>query len=200
MASEAGALPVAPELVLYKGRLQPGKMFVADLKQGRIISDEELKLSICGAAPYREWLDTHQLDLGQLPPQKAAPPFVNPANLFTRQQLFGITSEELQRVLGPMASSGKETIGSMGADTPLAVLSLHSQHISHYFKQLFAQVSNPPIDPIREKMVMSLASWIGGSRNILEEKPAAAKSFHCLTPSSQMKPSRVYALSITQTM
>ncbi len=174
MASEAGALPVPPRDIVSTGRLQPGKMFVADLSQGRIISDEELKNDICSRAPYREWLNQNQQHLKDLPQAKEEE-FSYGYPLLLRQQLFGVTSEELKVILAPMASSGKEPIGSMGNDTPMAILSEQSQHFSNYFKQLFAQVSNPPVDPIREKMVMSLKTWIGGSQNILDESEESAK-------------------------
>ena len=175
MASEAGALPVDPALVIQRGRLQPGKMFVADLEEGRIISDEELKQNICSQAPYREWLDTYQTTLDKLAVNSLEVPVSDTSDLLKRQQMFGISSEELKVILGPMATLGKEPVGSMGLDTPLAALSDQSQHFSHYFKQLFAQVSNPPIDPIREKMVMSLKTWVGGAKNILDEVPESAK-------------------------
>lgn len=175
MASEAGALPVDPSLVLRTGRLQPGRMFVANLEAGRIISDEELKATICAGAPYREWLDKYQVQIEALPVNEETVPESDAEDLLIRQQMFGVTSEELKVILSPLATTGKEPVGSMGADTPLAILSDQSQHLSHYFKQMFAQVSNPPIDPIREKMVMSLKTWIGGSRNILAEEPESAK-------------------------
>ncbi|MEL7341373.1 MAG: glutamate synthase central domain-containing protein, partial [Bacteroidota bacterium] len=180
MASEAGALPIDPALAVEKGRLQPGKIFVLDMKKGRIIRDEELKNTICTNKPYRKWLLQYKMHLSELlappiPPKRIA----DPVMLRQRQQLFGITSEELKMVLSPMAQSGKEPIGSMGADTPLAILSNQSQHISHYFKQQFAQVSNPPIDPIREKLVMSLQTWIGSSKNVLAESPEGCKQI-CL--------------------
>ncbi|MEL6594045.1 MAG: glutamate synthase central domain-containing protein, partial [Bacteroidota bacterium] len=180
MASEAGALPTDPALAVEKGRLQPGKIFVLDMKKGRIIRDEELKNTICTSKPYRKWLLQYKMHLSELlappiPPKRIA----DPVMLRQRQQLFGITSEELKMVLAPMAQSGKEPIGSMGADTPLAILSNQSQHISHYFKQQFAQVSNPPIDPIREKLVMSLQTWIGSSKNVLAESPEGCKQI-CL--------------------
>ncbi|MEM6629705.1 MAG: glutamate synthase large subunit [Bacteroidota bacterium] len=174
MASEAGALPVNPANILRTGRLQPGKMFVANLAEGRIISDEELKNDICSRAPYREWLDKHKVHLKDLP-EVPALDIDYEDSLVTRQQLFGVTKEELRVIVAPMASKGAEPIGSMGNDTPLAILSDQSQHFSNYFKQLFAQVSNPPIDPIRERMVMSLKTWIGGSRNILDETEESAK-------------------------
>lgn len=176
MASEAGALPIDPALALEKGRLQPGKIFVLDMKQGRIIRDEELKKDICTRKPYRKWLQKYKMNLAELLPPPIAPKRItDPVMLRQRQQLFGITTEELKMVLGPMAHTGKEPIGSMGADTPLAILSNQSQHISHYFKQQFAQVSNPPIDPIREKLVMSLKTWIGSSKNVLAETPEGCK-------------------------
>jgi len=175
MASETGALEVEPEKVIKKGRLQPGRIFVADLEQGRIISDEELKADICAQRPYRQWLDTYQMKLQDLPPASVSIPPPDGDELLRMQQLFGMTSEELKVVLAPMANQGKEPLGSMGADTPLAVLSDQSQHISHYFRQLFAQVSNPPIDPIRERLVMSLHTWIGGAQNVLAELPTACR-------------------------
>ena len=172
MSSEAGALPVDQSKVLFKGRLEPGKMFIADLQQGRIISDEELKNDICTRQPYGKWLKRSGLKIKNLPPSNSemeAP--LRDKELEKRQMLYGYTSEDLKVLLGPMAALGKEPLGSMGADTPLAVLSQHSQHISNYFKQSFAQVSNPPIDPIRERMVMSLNSGLGPTRNVLGETP-----------------------------
>ena len=175
MSSEAGALPVDESKVVLKGRLQPGKMFVADLEQGRIISDEELKQDICSQQPYAEWLKEHRYRLSELP----APLHINGQDkkasdalpLLTRQLAMGYTTEDLKVVLGPMVDKAKEPLGSMGVDIPLAVLSDHSQHLSNYFKQLFAQVSNPPIDPIREELVMSLFTSVGGTKNILAATP-----------------------------
>lgn len=175
MASESGALPVEPSEVLQKGRLQPGRIFVADMELGRIVSDEELKAQICSQQPYGEWLEKHRVYLEDLPKSQVRIPAFGGEMLKQRQQLFGVTSEEIQMILAPMAANAKEPIGSMGSDTPLAVLSDHSQHISHYFKQLFAQVSNPPIDPIRERLVMSLRTWIGGAQNVLSETPSACR-------------------------
>ena len=175
LASEAGALSIPPEEVSYRGRLQPGRILVADMSEGRIIGDEELKGRICNERPYKESLTQNRVSLSELPeaPGEAATP-AEP--LIKRQQLFGITLEEIRVVLAPMAANGKEPIGSMGADTPLAVLSNQSQHLSHYFKQHFAQVSNPPIDPIRERMVMSLHTWIGGAKNVLQAGPEHCKA------------------------
>ncbi|MEM6844607.1 MAG: glutamate synthase large subunit [Bacteroidota bacterium] len=178
MSSEAGALPVDESRVVLKGRLKPGRMFVADLSEGRIISDKEIKQRICAEKPYREWLDEHRYFLEELPdPLHVNGHDTQPSDhlsLLTRQQAMGYTSEDLKVILGPMVSKAKEPIGSMGADVPLAALSSQSQHIANYFKQLFAQVSNPPIDPIREKLVMSLFTQIGATKNVLEETPG-----HC---------------------
>jgi len=168
MASEAGALPVDESKVVLKGRLQPGKMFVADLAQGRIISDEELKRDICSRQPYQQWLDENKVYIDDLP---AKPVKESSEDLLQKQLAFGFSQEDLQMILGPMVEKAAEPVGSMGADTPLAVLSGKTQHIANYFKQLFAQVSNPPIDPIREKMVMSLFTKLGSNLNVLKETP-----------------------------
>jgi len=168
MASEAGVLAVKPEDVKLKGRLQPGKMLLVDTVDGRIISDRELKRALYGRNPYQLWIKENQITLDQL----AEPPREHGADhktLVLRQRAFGYTDEDLRIVLGPMAETGQEPIGSMGTDTPLACLSDKPQPLFHYFKQLFAQVTNPPIDPIREEMVMSLTSYIGTERNILDE-------------------------------
>ena len=182
MASEAGVLDVDPARVVMKGRLQPGKMFVADLEQGRIISDDELKASICSQRPYQDWLNEYKIKLSDLnEPQRN---FHEPdkKSLLIRQKAFGYTSEDLRRILAPMCETGKEALGSMGIDIPLAVFSHQSQHLSNYFKQLFAQVTNPPIDPIREKMVMSLISYVGGSDNLLEETPQHCRQLELPQP------------------
>ncbi|MDX2196522.1 MAG: glutamate synthase large subunit [Cytophagales bacterium] len=176
MASEAGVIEVEPSKIVLKGRLQAGRMFIVDLEQGRIVSDDELKKEICSKKPYREWLNKYKINLKDLP---AAHRTYLPleGNLLLKKQLaFGYTSEDLKMIIAPMAEDGKEPVGSMGNDTPLAILSDQAQHISSYFKQLFAQVTNPPIDPIRERMVMSLVSYIGGSLNVLDETPK-----HCHT-------------------
>ncbi|WMJ71745.1 glutamate synthase large subunit [Cytophagaceae bacterium ABcell3] len=174
MASEAGVIEVDQSKVVTKGRLQPGRMFVADLEQGRIISDEELKADICSKQPYKDWLK-NKIKLDELP--EAISSFQQPdeKTLLKRQQTFGYSTEDLKVVVSEMAETGKEPIGSMGIDTPLAILSDQSQHLANYFKQLFAQVTNPPIDPIRERMVMSLISYVGGSLNLLEESPMHCK-------------------------
>jgi glutamate synthase domain-containing protein 2/glutamate synthase domain-containing protein 1/glutamate synthase domain-containing protein 3 len=170
MASEAGVLDIEPEQVKMKGRLQPGKMFLVDTVEGRIVSDREIKRKLASQQPYGQWLKDNQITIDQLPdPSRMHHP--DPAALLRRQRAFGYSDEDLRMILGPMASTGEEPIGSMGTDTPLACLSDRPQSLFSYFKQLFAQVTNPPIDPIREEMVMSLTSYIGSERNILEEAP-----------------------------
>jgi glutamate synthase (NADPH) large chain len=168
MASETGVLTIKPEDVKYKGRLQPGKMLLVDTAEGRIVADRELKQRLYGRKPYQLWIKENQITLDQLadPPREIAP---DPATILCRQRAFGYTDEDIKIVLDPMATKGEEPIGSMGTDTPLACLSDKPQPLFNYFKQLFAQVTNPPIDPIREEMVMSLTSYIGTERNILAE-------------------------------
>jgi glutamate synthase (ferredoxin) len=170
MASEVGALPIAPENVLKKGRLEPGKMFLVDLQQGRIVDDEELKHQIASARPYGKWLREHMVSLADLPPAPEVPG-PDPRTLLQRQQAFGYTLEDLKFILAPMGSSGEEAIGSMGNDTPLAVLSDRAQPLFNYFKQLFAQVTNPPLDAIREELVTSVFTGAGGEGNLLEPRP-----------------------------
>src|SRR5579864_1695949 len=175
MASETGVLPFRPEEVRMKGRLQPGKMLLVDTVAGEIVPDRELKRRLFSRRPYGQWLKENQIHLDDLP----EPPRVygyDPETLLMRQRAFGYTDEDLRILLAPMAAKGEEPVGSMGIDTPLACLSDKPQPLFHYFKQLFAQVTNPPIDPIREEMVMSLISYIGTERNILDETPK-----HCHT-------------------
>ncbi len=168
LASETGVLPVRPEDVVMKGRLQPGKMFLVDLEQGRIVSDKEIKEQLSSRNPYCEWLKENQITLDKLG-EPARVYGSDHATLTARQRAFGYTDEDLRFLMTPMAVNGEEPIGSMGTDTPLACLSDKPQPLFNYFKQLFAQVTNPPIDPIREEMVMSLVSYIGKERNILAE-------------------------------
>ena len=182
VASEAGALKVDQRKVIKKGRLQPGRILVADLQEHRVIGDEELKEIICQRLPYRDWLDTHRQDLRNLPLSRKAEIGMNQQTLFRRLQLFGYTKEDLSVMLEPMIKGGQDPIGSMGSDTPLAVLSLQSQHIANYFKQLFAQVTNPPIDPIRERSVMSLYAMLGSSDNVMEPSAENARYIHLETP------------------
>ena len=170
MASEAGVLDVAPEQVKKKGRLQPGKMFLVDTVEGRIVSDKEIKQKLSSRQPYAQWLTENQITIDQLP-EPTRMHYPDAEALLRRQRAFGYSDEDVRMILTPMATKGEEPVGSMGTDTPLACLSDKPQSLFNYFKQLFAQVTNPPIDPIREEMVMSLISYIGSERNILEEAP-----------------------------
>jgi len=166
MASESGVLPFAERKIVKKWRLQPGKMFLIDLEQGRIIDDEELKNQFASAKPYRQWIENVRIRLDEIPAEAA--PFQYGESLLDRQQAFGTTQEDIKFLLAPMATAGEEAIGSMGNDSPLAVLSDKNKPLYNYFKQLFAQVTNPPIDPIREAIVMSLNSFIGPKPNLLD--------------------------------
>jgi glutamate synthase (NADPH/NADH) large chain len=177
MASETGALPIDPAIIIEKGRLQPGKMFVVDMEAGKIISDTDLKENICAQQPYADWVNKYKIRLEELPEPRIQFTHLEHDQIFKYQKAFGYSKEDLENIIIPMALDGKEPIGSMGTDTPLAVLSDQPQHITSYFKQLFAQVTNPPIDPIRERMVMSLASFVGSQGNLLTEDPMAS---HCL--------------------
>lgn len=182
LSSEAGALPIREATITEKGRISPGKMLWVDLEKGKISFDDEVKASVCDNKPYDKWIRDERLKLQQMPdPQYLTNPYTT-ENLKKRQTIFGYTSEELNMILTPMGDTSYEPIGSMGADTPLAVLSKQSQHIANYFKQLFAQVSNPPIDPIREKLVMSLFTRIGESHNILDESPRHCRQIHISQP------------------
>src|SRR5258707_3266255 len=176
MASEAGVLEVAPEQVKRKGRLQPGKMFLVDTVAGRIVSDREIKQQLAARQPYAEWVAENQIIIEQLP-EPSRMHHSDPETLLRRQRAFGYSDEDVKMILGPMSSKGEEPVGSMGTDTPLACLSDQPQSLFNYFKQLFAQVTNPPIDPIREEMVMSLFSYIGSEGNILDE---VAENCHML--------------------
>jgi len=170
MASEAGVLPIAPERIASKGRLQPGRMFLVDTEQGRIIADEELKNRYASAHPYQKWLDEHHVLLENLaiPSQHTEP---SHRKVLQMQQAFGYTFEDLRFLVGPMAKDGAQPLGSMGTDTPLAVLSEKPQLLYNYFKQLFAQVTNPPIDPIREEIVTSTETMAGARGNLLKPTP-----------------------------
>jgi glutamate synthase (ferredoxin) len=173
MASEVGVFDVEPEKVVLKGRLQPGRMFLVDTRAGRIIADEEIKDRIATAKPYREWINEHQIHINDLP----RPFFTHRPDhetILERQRAFGYTEEELRVILRPMATDGAEAIGSMGNDTPPAVLSKRPQLLYNYFKQLFAQVTNPPIDAIREELVTSTDTMIGRDDNLFEPSPEAA--------------------------
>jgi glutamate synthase (NADPH/NADH) large chain len=167
MASESGVLPVPESRIVKKWRLQPGKMFLIDLEQGRIVDDEELKNQFAFAKPYRQWIENVRVRLDAVPVGSGcAAPYAD--SLLDRQQAFGYTQEDLKFLIAPMAANGEEAVGSMGNDSPLAVLSDKNRPLYNYFKQLFAQVTNPPIDPIREAIVMSLNSFIGPKPNLLD--------------------------------
>ncbi|MEW8325340.1 MAG: glutamate synthase large subunit [Candidatus Thiodiazotropha sp.] len=166
MASEMGVLDIPEEKIVKKWRLQPGKMFLIDLQQGRIIDDAEIKAELAAAKPYQDWLDQTQIHLDALP-SDVAPMAPDDEDLLDAQQAFGYSQEDIKFLLTPMVLTGQEATGSMGADNPPSVLSLRAKHLSTYFKQNFAQVTNPPIDPIREELVMSLVSLIGPRPNLL---------------------------------
>jgi len=170
MASEFGVLDLDPARIQMKGRLQPGKMFLVDVDEGRLVSDEEIKHQVACEQPYAEWLAQQKISLASLPPAEVQNP-VQAEELPVLQNAFGYTEEDLRLILGPMAVGGEEPVGSMGIDIPLAVLSEKPQLLFRYFKQHFAQVTNPPIDPLREEIVMSLVSCVGGEGNLLDASP-----------------------------
>jgi len=172
LASEVGVLDLDPATIIRKGRLQPGRMFLIDTAQGRLIEDEEIKAELAAAQPYGQWLDEQLVYLADLPERHMLTP--QHANVVREQRLFGYTDEELRMVLTPMARTGAEAIGSMGTDTPLAVLSDRPRLLFDYFSQLFAQVTNPPLDAIREELVTSLSGTVGPERNLLEATPEHA--------------------------
>jgi glutamate synthase (ferredoxin) len=171
MASEAGVLDIPPERILRKGRLQPGRMFLVDTAQGRIVDDEEIKRTVANERPYRQWLDEHLVHVDDLPPAPEVPAPEH-ETLLQRQIAFGYTFEDERILIDPMARSGVEAVGSMGNDTPLAVLSTKPRLLYDYFKQLFAQVTNPPIDCIREEIITSSEVWLGSEGNLLKPRPA----------------------------
>ena len=168
-ASEAGTLKIDESTVIRKGRLQPGKMLLIDTEKGKIITDEEIKKEISGQQPYGTWLDNYKIRLGELAEPRLSFASLSADAVYRYQQVFGYSREDIDTIIKPMALDGKEPIGSMGTDVPLAILSDKPQHLSSYFKQFFAQVTNPPIDPIRERLVMSLATFIGNNGNLREK-------------------------------
>jgi glutamate synthase (NADPH/NADH) large chain len=168
-ASEAGVLNLDESLVLRKGRLQPGKMLLIDTEKGKIITDDEIKHQIASRQPYGRWLENYKIQLGELAEPRLAFASLSDDSVFRYQQVFGYSREDIDSIIKPMALDGKEPVGSMGTDVPLAILSDKPQHLSSYFKQFFAQVTNPPIDPIRERLVMSLSTFIGNNGNLLDE-------------------------------
>src|SRR5690242_19108643 len=181
MASEVGVLDIPPERVLRKGRLQPGRMFLVDTAEGRIVSDDELKERIAKANPYREWLERYAVRMDELP---KPPRVIEPAHetVLRRQEVFGYTEEDVKILITPMATDGTEPIGSMGNDTPLAVLSEKPQPLFNYFKQLFAQVTNPPVDAIREEIIMAVETAVGPEGNLLEPGPECCRQLSLPTP------------------
>ena len=200
LSSEAGALPVAVENIRAKGRLEPGKMLVVNTTQGRILDDEAIKMELASVRPYRRWVAEQRIDLDELQSKRLDWYLVSgiagirhrepdtgyraPGTALSsvHQRAFGYTTDELKMVLGPMADAGEEPAGSMGNDTPLAVLSERPQLLSSYFRQMFAQVTNPAIDPIREQLVMSLAMNLGPQGNLLEETAEHAKQIRIAQP------------------
>jgi glutamate synthase (NADPH/NADH) large chain len=173
LASEVGVLDVPTDQIVRKGRLQPGKMFLVDTGQGRIVEDDEIKAELAAEHPYADWLDAGQIALDALPDREHV--VYSHESVLRRQQVFGYTEEELRILLAPMAATGTEPIGSMGTDTPVAVLSERPRLLFDYFTQLFAQVTNPPLDAIREELVTSLAGAIGPEQNLLEPAPASCR-------------------------
>ena len=184
MASEAGVLDLPQDRIEFKGRLQPGRMFFVDTVEKRIVQDEEIKEGFAARQPYRTWLTDNLAALEALPAAPAAPAIAvfEAYDLLKQQQAFGYTLEELKMILAPMAANGQEPVGSMGTDTPLAVLSDRSPLLFNYFKQLFAQVTNPPVDPIREEMVMSAETTIGAEQNLFDETPPHCRQLRLKRP------------------
>jgi glutamate synthase (ferredoxin) len=180
MASEVGVLDIPAENILLKGRLQPGKMFLIDTREGRIIDDAELKHKIAGEKPYRQWLNQNLIRLADLPAHPVPEP--DHATVLRRQQVFGYTHEDLRILMAPMAKNGEEAIGSMGTDTPLAVLSERQPLLFNYFKQLFAQVTNPPLDAIREELVTSMSTALGPERNLLNPEAESCRMIKIMSP------------------
>src|SRR5437867_2173465 len=180
MTSEVGVLDIPAEEIVLKGRLQPGKMLLIDTREGRIIDDTELKHKIASEKPYRQWLDSSMVRLADLPAHPVPAP--SHETVLLRQQVFGYTHEDLRILMAPMAKNGEEAIGSMGTDTPLAVLSDREPPLFNYFKQLFAQVTNPPLDAIREELVTSMSTALGPEKNLLKPEPQSCRMIKVLSP------------------
>ena len=181
LGSEVGALDIFSDDIIYKDRLRPGKMLLVDLEAGKIIPDDEIKMQIASELPYKDWVENNLLDLGDLPePKEAMHP--NGEGLLKQQLAFGYTQEEVQKIIKPLASDGKDPVGSMGYDSPLAVLSKKPQLLYNYFKQLFAQVTNPPIDAIREQIITAARTTIGAEGNLVDPKPESARHIRLETP------------------
>ena len=182
VASETGALPLDQKLVKEKGRLQPGKLLIADLENGVIKYDKEIKEEVSSSKPYLEWVRKHRIKLRSLPGPFTDPEFLSISQIESLKKINGYTTEDLEKILLPMGMEGKEPIGSMGLEVPLSSLSSFPQHPANFFKQIFAQVSNPPIDPIRERLVMSLFTRLGKGNNILTEEPSHCHQVHITRP------------------
>ncbi|MGI2328045.1 glutamate synthase large subunit [Planococcus sp. YIM B11945] len=182
LGSEVGALDIFADDIVSKDRLQPGKMLVIDLEVGKIIPDEEIKLQIAAEYPYKDWLESHMLSLDSLPEPTSKPSYTETEGLLEQQQAFGYTTEELQKIIKPLATEGKDPVGSMGYDSPLAVLSKKPQLLFNYFKQLFAQVTNPPLDAIREHVITAARTTIGAEGNLVEPGPESSCHIRLETP------------------
>jgi glutamate synthase (ferredoxin) len=181
MASEAGVLDIPPENVRVKERLHPGRIFLVDTAQGRIVADDEIKDQLAQAHPYADWLREHLVAIEDLPDAPDVP-LPDPDTVRQRQQIFGYTDEDLKLLVGPMARQGEEPVGSMGHDAALAVLSDRPRLLFDYFAQLFAQVTNPPLDAIREKLVTSMESTIGPEGNLLDPRPESCRQIKITYP------------------
>ena len=181
MSSEIGVIELAPENVAYHGRLEPGKMFLVDMNEGRIVNDEEIKEAIAAKQPYSAWLEDNLVYLKEIP-YNDCPVFLNQESLNKRKVLFGYTQEDINTIILPMANQAKEPIGSMGSDTPLALLSERPQLIYNYFKQLFAQVTNPPLDGIREELITDISLTLGSDHNIFEINEAHCQKLKIQNP------------------
>ncbi len=181
MSSETGVVEIAPENIEYHGRLEPGKMFLVDMEAGRIVNDEEIKEKIAKKYPYKKWLDTNLVHLKNIP-YNDCPLFLNEASLEKRKAIFGYTLEDINTIILPMGQHAKEPIGSMGSDTPIAVLSERPQLLYNYFKQLFAQVTNPPLDGIREELITDISLTLGSDHNIFETTELSCRKLKIQNP------------------
>ena len=181
MSSETGVVDVEVENIAYHGRLEPGKMFLVNMKEGRIVEDEEIKSKISSKHDYKTWVSENLIYLKDIPYNKM-PALKEPSSLEERAAFFGYTREDINTIILPMASQGKEPIGSMGADTPIAVLSERPQLLYNYFKQLFAQVTNPPLDGIREELITDISLTLGADQNIFETLPIHCRKLKIQNP------------------
>lgn len=182
LASEAGVIPCAAHDVVEKGRLGPGEMLAVDIEHGVLLRDGEIKAALAGRQPYQQWLERYLIHLADIVQSTHPAGEVNAAELFAQQQLFGFTHEDIEFVLRAMLTEQKEPVWSMGDDTPLAALSGQARDLSDFFQQRFAQVTNPPIDPLRERSFMSLDCYLGQRQNFLAETPLHAQLLHLETP------------------